>query len=217
MPHNNNNNNNIKKKIEERKSIGRESFTKAKYFNGPNSLTLFRLLLVVPIYDLLILKKYIAASCVAIVAWGLDFFDGYFARLTDQVTEFGAKFDPTVDKLLNLILLNTVLYNIFYLSILGYSVIIILTIIEIILLIIAWIIKPVLISYGFSKRIGANWFGKTKMFFESMAVFIAIIIDAEWVLVLPINSFLYFIANAFILLAILFGIGSIVGHLSYKK
>lgn len=209
MPHN------IKNKIEERKSIGKESFTKAEYFNGPNSLTLFRLLLVVPIYDLLVLEKYIAASCVAIVAWGLDFFDGYFARETNQVTEFGAKFDPTVDKLLNLILLNAVLYNIFYLSILGYSVIIILTIIEIILLIIAWIIKPVLISYGFSKRIGANWFGKTKMFFESMAVFIAIIIDAEWVL--PINSFLYFIANAFILLAILFGIGSIVGHLSYKK
>jgi phosphatidylglycerophosphate synthase len=209
MPHT------IKHKIEERKSIGRESFTKAEYFNGPNSLTFFRLLLIAPIYDLLILEKYIAASCVAIVAWGLDFFDGYFARLTDQVTEFGAKFDPTVDKLLNIILLNTVLYKFFYLTILGNSVIIILTIIEIILLLIAWIIKPVLNSYGFTKRIGANWLGKTKMFFESMGVFIAIVIDADWVL--PINSFLYFIANAFILLAILFGIGSIVGHLSYKK
>jgi phosphatidylglycerophosphate synthase len=206
---------NIKIKIEKRKSIGRESFIKAEYFNGPNSLTLFRLLLIVPIYNLLILEKYISVACIAIVAWGLDFFDGYFARLTNEVTEFGAKFDPTVDKLLNLLLLNTVLYNTFYLSIFGYSTIYILTAIEGILLLIAWIIKPILNSYGFTKRIGANWFGKTKMVFESMAVFIAIIISAQWLL--SINYFLNFLANGCILLAIIFGIGSIVGHLSYKK
>lgn len=71
--------------------------------NVPNTLTLLRLLLI-PIYTYIALDEGFSPQWVAAIAFGLaavtDWFDGYFARRLNQVTEFGKIADPIVDRLL---------------------------------------------------------------------------------------------------------------------
>ena len=161
-------------------------------------------------------QQYLMAFCTIIVAYGLDFFDGYVARKLKQVTEFGAKLDPTADKGLNILILNfSPITEIFNYQIFGITTIGLITIIEILLFTIAWVIKPVMSAYGFSRKLGANWFGKTKMFFESAAVITGILFLTHWLD--PFQDPLMWLANAFLLLAIIFGICSIIGHLYFKN
>lgn len=71
--------------------------------NVPNSLTLFRILLI-PIFIIVLMIKMphgdlVAASLFAIAAM-TDYWDGYLARRYKQVTKLGIILDPIADKLL---------------------------------------------------------------------------------------------------------------------
>jgi len=68
--------------------------------NVPNTLTIFRILLV-PIFIYLILKERLYDATVVFVVAGItDAVDGFIARTFNQRTEFGANIDPLADKLL---------------------------------------------------------------------------------------------------------------------
>jgi cardiolipin synthase len=73
--------------------------------NLPNFLTLFRLLLLVPIIALFFLEATWGASaawlCLLLYAIAsiTDFFDGYLARKLNQITPLGTFLDPISDKI----------------------------------------------------------------------------------------------------------------------
>ncbi len=82
-------------------------------FNVPNSITLLRLLLTfVFIYMLFENFNIIALVTVYGVAALTDWFDGYFARLLNQKTKFGARMDQIVDRIFTvMIILSIIVYT----------------------------------------------------------------------------------------------------------
>lgn len=172
----------VKEKIQEHQSIGRTSFETAQYINPPNSISVIRILLTGTIYSQIDYGIYFWAIINLLISYYTDGLDGWLARKLNLVTEFGAKLDPTADKILNIIVLNVSLNSgsIFTHELLGINNIYSITIIETILLLTAWIFKPLLISYGWKKKIGANWFGKWKMGLESASIILAVFYLASW-------------------------------------
>lgn len=69
-------------------------------FITPNSLTVLRALLVIPVIFLLLNEKYIGAILVFVPAYLLDFLDGPLARVKNMVSLFGKLADPMADKIL---------------------------------------------------------------------------------------------------------------------
>jgi len=69
-------------------------------FNIPNTLTLLRAL-GVPLFLYLFLVAQLPVASFLVITIGAitDYLDGKIARALNQTSEFGAKFDPTVDRL----------------------------------------------------------------------------------------------------------------------
>ena len=95
-----------------------------KIFNASNSLSFFRLLLVIPAWIAFnnfdhYLARYSVAA-IGIVATITDILDGYLARKLNQITEFGKVIDPLADKVLivfvvlNLFLIGEIPDHYFY-------------------------------------------------------------------------------------------------------
>lgn len=71
--------------------------------NIPNSITLFRILLIpvfVIIFYLPFHWSYVVSGLVFFIAGATDMLDGYLARRLNQSTPFGAFLDPVADKLM---------------------------------------------------------------------------------------------------------------------
>ena len=68
--------------------------------NLPNSITVLRLILVIPTTIFLIKDKYTLAVILFFVAAISDIADGFFARILNQKTKIGAILDPLADKFL---------------------------------------------------------------------------------------------------------------------
>lgn len=72
------------------------------FFKISNTLSVSRLVLVIPIAILLLnedsTSKYLALTLIAI-AIATDWFDGYFARKYNQVSDYGKILDPLADKI----------------------------------------------------------------------------------------------------------------------
>lgn len=68
--------------------------------NISNSLSIFRIILIIPMSFALIKENLIFALFIAILAYASDLLDGYLARKLNQVTELGKILDPLADKLL---------------------------------------------------------------------------------------------------------------------
>ncbi len=71
--------------------------------NLPNSLTVFRILLI-PVFMFVFLSPFGRLSLLPVLVFSLaaltDLLDGYLARRNDQVTDLGRLLDPIADKLL---------------------------------------------------------------------------------------------------------------------
>jgi len=68
--------------------------------NIPNSLTLMRALGVPAfLYFFLVADKPLIAFLIIAAGGATDYLDGKIARMFNQTSDFGAKFDPTVDRL----------------------------------------------------------------------------------------------------------------------
>ncbi|HZS12422.1 MAG TPA: CDP-alcohol phosphatidyltransferase family protein [Nitrospirales bacterium] len=68
--------------------------------NVPNSLTIFRILLIPVFISLLVYEEYSYALAALLVAGITDALDGTIARIANQRTQLGAYLDPLADKLL---------------------------------------------------------------------------------------------------------------------
>ena len=78
----------------------------------PNLITLLRLLcLPLFLYLLLGLDNRLAAGWLLAGLGATDWVDGYLARRLGQVSEFGKKFDPTVDRLLFIVAIIAIIID----------------------------------------------------------------------------------------------------------
>ncbi len=78
----------------------------------PNLFTLLRLLaLPVFVYLLFVSQNRVAAALMLGALSSTDWVDGFLARLLDQRSEFGAKFDPTVDRLVFIVAVIAILID----------------------------------------------------------------------------------------------------------
>lgn len=66
----------------------------------PNSLTLLRLLLAIPLGFLILREDYRLALAIGSLAGLTDALDGYLARRLNALSRFGAALDPIADKIL---------------------------------------------------------------------------------------------------------------------
>lgn len=66
----------------------------------PNLLTFLRLALTPPFIYFMLKENWEYAMYLGAVSVATDFLDGYIARKFNMITEFGKKFDPTVDKII---------------------------------------------------------------------------------------------------------------------
>jgi cardiolipin synthase (CMP-forming) len=66
----------------------------------PNSLTILRLLLALPLGVLILREQYTAALLVGAIAGLSDALDGLIARRLNAMSNFGAALDPVADKIL---------------------------------------------------------------------------------------------------------------------
>jgi len=80
--------------------MDRESSDADISINLPNSLTIFRILLVPVFVGLLLYEHYDSALVTLLIAALTDILDGMIARMTDQRTRLGEYLDPLADKLL---------------------------------------------------------------------------------------------------------------------
>ena len=81
----------------------------AKASITPNAITWFGFLVTVCAAGLIITDNLFAAGFVVLVAGFFDMLDGALARLTDQVTRFGAVLDSTLDRFAEAVLLLSIL------------------------------------------------------------------------------------------------------------
>ncbi len=104
----------------------------AKYRLHPNLLTVIGLLITIYAAILFALGRFITAGLVLIVAGACDILDGAMARLTRQVTRFGAFLDSVLDRYSDVILfLGLIVYfarptagpNLFYVVLTGIAMI----------------------------------------------------------------------------------------------
>lgn len=80
--------------------MDRESLAVNISLNIPNSLTIFRILLVPVFVGLLLYEHYDIALITLLIAALTDILDGMIARMTNQRTRLGEYLDPLADKLL---------------------------------------------------------------------------------------------------------------------
>lgn len=69
-------------------------------WNVPNIASSIRLLMSFAVFALIPLEMYLAALILFVVAAGTDWFDGWYARRYNQVTQLGRILDPFSDKIL---------------------------------------------------------------------------------------------------------------------
>lgn len=70
-----------------------------RIFTIPNLLSMFRIVLIVPLVAFFINKNYIAAVLCIVLSGLSDMFDGMIARRFNQITKLGKILDPIADKL----------------------------------------------------------------------------------------------------------------------
>ncbi|MBQ9460447.1 MAG: CDP-alcohol phosphatidyltransferase family protein [Clostridia bacterium] len=70
-----------------------------KNINVPNTLTVIRLIVIIPMIKFLLEQKYVYAGIMILISALSDMMDGFLARRLDQVTDLGKILDPIADKL----------------------------------------------------------------------------------------------------------------------
>jgi len=165
----------------------------------PNQLTFLRILLVLPTILFLVLEKYQLALLTFFLGAILDLLDGPLARARNQTSDFGKILDPLGDKVLFVSTLLIIGFEIFP-KFLIWGIIII----ELSLALLA-IFQPLFAKIHINRQLGANIFGKIKMWFESSAIIILLFNPKYWFCLKFSEILLYF--------SFFFAFLSLIGHI----
>lgn len=197
----------------------------------PNHLSAFRGLLAVPIILLICFHNYKTAGGLFLFAAILDWLDGSFARIRNQVTKLGAFLDPAADKAVNFAAFLGFVYTIRS----DYYLYLVIPIISIDLLLFfiatfkyALVRWPNELKYLHHKfeilTSGANKWGKIKMVMQVIVLSFLMFFNTDTsgsihdkYLFLPKHLTLLHIAFPLLLACLIFGVLSVKGHLQAIK
>jgi len=165
----------------------------------PMDLTILRIALVLPMILFFLNGQIYLTAILLIISALLDFYDGPLARLRQQTSLAGKLLDPFADKLMIIPLFYFTAINI-----LPHWLIWSIIIIESLLVITAFIIKPSLQNQGYKFSLGANLFGKYKTTLEFAGVL--------WLLLIPTNSLINLVSLIVFSLVLILAVGSLIRH-----
>ncbi len=133
--------------------------------NLPNTITISRMLLAMPIAIMLIKNQYKWAVCLFLIASASDIIDGFLARKLNQQTKLGSVLDPLADK----ILIN---YTFVILTAHGYIPILLFAVVlsKDIILVSGSTIEILSLKDLRQIKIKASIFGKISTFFQIMVI-----------------------------------------------
>ena len=166
----------------------------------PNYLTILRLLLVPIVFGLILYEQYTLAIVFYIIANLTDILDGFIARKFNLISDFGKLMDPLADKITQI---STILALILK-NIIPYWILIIFSIKELSMIIVASILYKKKIVTVHSK-----WYGKA----ATVLLFIAIVfslLSETFTYLSNITIYLYYISICMTLFAGLMYVKNIV-------
>ncbi|MCQ4022135.1 MULTISPECIES: CDP-alcohol phosphatidyltransferase family protein [unclassified Ruminococcus] len=79
--------------------MGVEKNAEDKIFTIPNILSMFRIILIIPMIVFFLSENYIGAVICVVISGLSDMFDGMIARHFNQISKLGKMLDPIADKL----------------------------------------------------------------------------------------------------------------------
>lgn len=162
----------------------------------PHLLTALRLVLAAPLAAFLVREYWGAAFCVYALAAFTDALDGEVARLRTETSSFGARFDPSVDKVLHITVYAAFLSR-------APRLLSALIALDLALFVIGLL---VLLQTRPAPIAGANIYGKWKFTVQALSVAFLFLTEVH-----PSASLL-FMLHGMLLLAIAFAVLSIVGY-----
>lgn len=169
----------------------------------PNGLTVLRISLSIPLVWAAGTGHILTAGGLFLFSMLTDLLDGPLARTSGQVTNFGKYADPLADKLIFLPLIYLVghrlIPSLILWTILG---------LEIGLIMIAVVLKPIGTRIGIRREAGANIYGKVKMAIQTVGMLVLLGSFG-------VPAFLV-VAQILLALSIPFSVLSIVKHLIPK-
>lgn len=190
-----------------------------------NRITLARICLT-PVFILLLILSglsgfhWAVAICLkvsviifALGLWISDGADGYIARKRNEVTLFGAVFDPAADKIFIVSSLLVLVFSVLWESLIRLVLSLVLILIEAILVVVGIKGYKLAIAERISGRmVGANIFGKVKLNTESALVFTLAMDHMGFGLHLVSANLSFWVSLVLIVLSIGFACLSLLGH-----
>lgn len=144
--------------------------------NIPNSLTLFRIVLI-PVFVLVFYLpfgwSFMASALIFVLASATDWLDGYLARRLNQSTPFGAFLDPVADKLMVVIALvmlvsqqDTAWFTVPALVVIGREILV-------------SALREWMAEIGKRTSVAVSYVGKVKTFLQMLAIIVLLAVDPE--------------------------------------
>lgn len=159
--------------------------------NVPNYLTILRLILVPIIFSLIISEQYLIAIAFFLIANITDVADGRIARKYNLITDWGKLMDPLADKITQISTISALIIK----GIIPSWIIVIITLKELTMIIVAFILYKKNIVTVHSK-----WYGKT----ATILIFIAIVfslLSKTFIELSQITIYIFYIAIVMTLFA----------------
>ena len=165
------------------------------YSVHPNHVTVLRILLTPVVLFFIITERYAPGIPLFLIAAATDAIDGALARTRNQITPRGIMLDPSADKLL----IGSVLVVLAFRHVNVYVA-------RAVVFVEVLIILSALVYRHYRRRRGippANWWGKTKMILQVIAVFLVLLgLLIEFPFLIEVASFVFGGAIVFALMSL---------------
>ena len=197
----------------------------------PNHVSALRFAMTLPLILLMWQRFYKLTGLLFILAALLDALDGSMARLRDQETKLGAFLDPTADKAVNFAVFLGFLFYIksnYYFGLIMPILIIDLLLFQIALA--KYLVHDIIPKNHWLcqsleiKKMGANNWGKAKMVTQVIVLSLLLLFDPETSITihqkytfLPLKLTLLHFSFPLLIICIILGTNSLIGHLQVIK
>ena len=162
----------------------------------PNHITIFRFIMIPIVAFFLLREQYIIGMILFAIAAFSDAVDGALARTKKKITEWGMIYDPLADKIL-IGLVALIIIPRFISREIVFGIV---------------LLELVIIGASYYNKthgrnvIKANWWGKSKMIFQSFGLIFALIYP-----IYPISAFLV-VASVLLCVAIILAVVSVITY-----